>query len=77
MTGTCLIAGNVPYMVQGTAPIVCGEEISFLSGPLQINADVPSPIPKNYSYPIPEGNFVNFPADNTVECNAILPLDRR
>lgn len=71
MTGSCLISGNVPYMVQGSAPSVCGGDFFFVWTFTDQCGRTITHTQKITVTPVPEGNFVNFPADNTVECNAI------
>lgn len=71
MTGTCLISGNVPFTIQGNAPSVCGGDFFFNWTFTDQCGRTITHTQKITVTPIPEGNFVNFPADITVECNAI------
>lgn len=71
MTGSCLIAGNVPFMVQGSAPTACGGEFFFVWTFTDQCDRTITHTQKITVTPLPEGNFVNPPDDITVECNAI------
>ncbi|MBK8701336.1 MAG: hypothetical protein IPN29_18040 [Saprospiraceae bacterium] len=70
-TGSCLITGSVAFAFQGPPPTVCGGDFFFVWTYTDQCSRTITHTQKITVIPIPEGNFVNPPADITVNCNAI------
>ncbi len=71
MTGTCLISGAAPGIWDGGEPTKCGGQFFRKWTFTDVCNRTITHIQKVTVTPVPEGNFVNPPADITVPCNAI------